>query len=138
MRISGLVLRAALLAAALMIPSAVPAAAETVGYSVWVPGHTATVQGRAFGRLDRASSASAWRHQVWCVDKGVGETSVDWRLHRSGLAPSTVGSLTCDNRVETDSSSAFGPFVKLTVTVCKEPRFSERYCVTREYAVPNP
>ena len=112
------------------------AAADTVGYSLWAPDHTVTFQGRAFGRLDRQPGASEWKHQSWCVDRGGGYTSVSWTLHRAGIAPSTVGGLTCNDEVKQETSSGVGPFTSLTVSVCKVTALLRRRCATNDYAVP--
>jgi len=136
-------LRTLFLAVALLTSTALPAvaapgrtAADTVGYSLWVPDHTVTFQGRAFGRLDRQPGASEWKHQSWCVDRGGGYTSVSWTLHRAGIAPSTVGGLTCNDEVKQETSSGVGPFTSLTVSVCKVTALLRRRCATNDYAVP--
>jgi hypothetical protein len=143
-------LRTVLLAVALVTSAALPAvaapaggaaapirsSAETVGYSLWAPYHTVSFQGRAFGRLDREPGASEWKHQAWCVDKGTGYTSVSWKLHRAGLAPSTVGGFTCNDEVKTETTSAVGPFTSLTVSVCKSSGLLRRRCASQDYAVP--
>lgn len=57
-------------------------------------------------------------------------------LHRAGVAPSTVGGVTCNDEVKSETGSAVGPFTSLTVSVCKVTGLLRRRCVSQDDAVP--